>query len=320
MTFHGNSTFTGNIAAFAGGGMIFSLGATLTIKGDIMFVGNEAIFGGGLFVGRRASAEMRGRVVFKQCKAASGGAFAVLESNVNVIGNTTIVENYVVGIGSGILILNSNLSLSGITHLENNIAAIDGGGCYLSRSTLSLNGTIAITNNTAQFGLGGVMIFTEESTTVLLPQTAVNFTANTAARGGAVAVEDEASFAYCVTQAIRAYRITRCFLQFQISEQPNLPPRDVSLYFSSNYATEGGSDLYGGSIDICYLETTRDVSTSVEYFSNHIINSDNDLNVSSDPILVCLCEYSIPNCNILEHHKSVFPGGTMQLLAVAFGH
>ena len=320
VTFHGNSTFTGNIAAFAGGGMIFSLGATLTIKGDIMFVGNEAIFGGGLFVGRRASAEMRGRVVFKQCKAASGGAFAVLESNVNVIGNTTIVENYVVGIGSGILILNSNLSLSGITHLENNIAAIDGGGCYLSRSTLSLNGTIAITNNTAQFGLGGVMIFTEESTTVLLPQTAVNFTANTAARGGAVAVEDEASFAYCVTQAIRAYRITRCFLQFQISEQPNLPPRDVSLYFSSNYATEGGSDLYGGSIDICYLETTRDVSTSVEYFPNHIINSDNDLNVSSDPILVCLCEDSIPNCNILEHHKSVFPGGTMQLLAVAFGH
>ena len=134
------------------------------------------------------------------------------------------------------------------------------------------------------------MLFTGESTIALLPQTAVNFTANSAARGGAVAVEDITPFTYCILQDISADQVTKCFLQFPVS------------------------GLYGGSVDNCYLE-----STSASAGIDSVINSDSCLNVSSDPIRVCLCEDSISNCGILEHYKSVFPGGTMQLLAVALG-
>ena len=56
-------------------------------------------------------------------------------------------------------------------------------------------------------------------------------------------------------------------------------------------------ELYGSLIDNCHLETTPNVSASVEYFPNDIISSDNDLRMSSVPICVHLCENIIPNCS-----------------------
>ena len=68
MTFHGISTFTENIATGSGGGIFVEVRTTLMIEGDVMFVGNEAMFGGGL-------------------------SFEAIASSVSFIGNTTIVKN-----------------------------------------------------------------------------------------------------------------------------------------------------------------------------------------------------------------------------------
>ena len=81
-------------------------------------------------------------------------------------------------------------------------------------------------------------------------------------------------------------------------------------YFDNNTAEDAGDMLYGGWLDSY---------EPPDPFSELQNDDESPSLVSSDPVRVCICEESYPNCNITELEVKLFPGQTLTLSAVAVG-
>lgn len=78
-------------------------------------------------------------------------------------------------------------------------------------------------------------------------------------------------------------------------------PRDIVINGWNNTAGIAGSFLYGGSFANC---ETQEPSASFQ-----IIANESDLSpISSDPILVCICQNGRPNCSITFESITAYPG------------
>ena len=75
------------------------------------------------------------------------------------------------------------------------------------------------------------------------------------------------------------------------------------LLFTNNTATVAGNTLFGGRLPkgLLFLVNTED----------------NPSNIASEPTRVCLCEKSIPNCNLTSVMVKRYPGETYEFEAVA---
>ena len=78
-------------------------------------------------------------------------------------------------------------------------------------------------------------------------------------------------------------------------------PRDIVINGWNNTAGIAGSFLYGGSFANC---ETQEPSASFQ-----IIANESDLSpISSDPILVCICQNGRPNCSTTFESITAYPG------------
>ena len=79
--------------------------------------------------------------------------------------------------------------------------------------------------------------------------------------------------------------------------------------------------LYGGAIDNCEL-IGFDSSSSGKVFDTLVqINDTNHnitLNISSDPLRICLCKNNFPDCS-QSQYLQVYPGETFQISVVGVG-
>ena len=68
-----------------------------------------------------------------------------------------------------------------------------------------------------------------------------------------------------------------------------------------------GNDVYGRWIDLCRFSLITNFT-------------DNDYNsVTSNPIRICMCTNSIPNCSVAAYGVKLFPGQTIEIEVVAVG-
>ena len=132
----------------------------------------------------------------------------------------------------------------------------------------------------------------------------LNFVSNSAIYGGAMYIEDRDyidPFRYNFTGPV--------FVLFNFEDS-------VRLHFANNTASFGGDDIYGGWIGV----------NNYGYGDANILNHDmivfeeNKDTMASDPIRVCKCTNSIPNCTITEEEVELFPGQTVSLDVVAVGY
>ena len=95
------------------------------------------------------------------------------------------------------------------------------------------------------------------------------------------------------------------------------------MYFDSNTAVEGGTDLHGGSVDNCKINGFKfnlfyHGSTAISgYFYNVV--SENKSAISSEPLNICTCGNSVSNCSGSYHPEPVYPGGTLEIPVIAQG-
>ena len=192
---------------------------------------------------------------------------------------------------------------SGIVIFQNTLTNNNGGAITLYYATLIINeyANVKFINNKATYGAA---LYIDPSSRIFFTSPCnVSFINNTAVlAGGAIYVQD-------MPQS--AYLLTKCFFQFS-----DITDINVNVYFEGNSAGESGSVQYGGNIDYCILdrshsspciESSKSVFNMITHFGH---NDDSVSQISSDPIMICFCNQSMPlNCSdaIIEPIL-VYPG------------
>ena len=129
----------------------------------------------------------------------------------------------------------------------------------------------------------------------------LTFVFNSAIYGGAIYVEDRD---YIDPFNHNFSRSVFCTVNFE---------DNVRLHFANNTARFGGDDIYGGWIDI---------NNNYGHGNAKFNILDQDITMTSDPIRVCKCTNSSPNCTIIEEEMELFPGQifTLEIVAVGYGY
>lgn len=239
--------------------------------------------------------------------------FQVLFVHCNISSNN-ILKHEVGNSGTGAIFVNSNsyFKLQDISILSNNATGIVGIG-----SNIVFSGHVTITNNTGSSG-GGILLH-ENAVVYFEKHTNVTIAHNSARNtGGGICVE---SSDYIDSQEI-------CFFQVGYMVHINTSLVDtitVSVY--DNHAGLAGDNIFGGSIDRCYINHYP--SYNISYKSIYIFHtifklpsntqSISGSSISSPPRSICLCQNHRPKCH--GHFPSLhkFPGETFYIEAVLVG-
>ena len=90
----------------------------------------------------------------------------------------------------------------------------------------------------------------------------------------------------------------------------------TALVFSNNSAKYGGSNIYGGWIDYWYnnekLERNLRIPAVLQF-------EDDNPGIASEPTRICMCTNNIPDCDVSEIKRTIYPGESIALDAVAVG-
>ena len=147
-------------------------------------------------------------------------------------------------------------------------------------------------------------------TFAILPNTIVHWENNHASLGEAIYVQDASPVSYC-TSVVPCVPKKECFFQLPGKNLSN--GIDVKLVFMNNSADDAGSVLYGGAIDNCKLMEFNDLDSynCGEVFDMLVQNNDSDynstLNISSDPLQICLFGNNFLDCNKWKPVNYNFP-------------
>ena len=97
-----------------------------------------------------------------------------------------------------------------------------------------------------------------------------------------------------------------------------LPDSQILFYFINNSASEAGSAIYGNLRSIMEPYQNPLIGCDPDYI--YIEGKSNDYSkVSSEPVRVCMCANSVPNCSITERESEIYPGQIFIIEAVAVG-
>ena len=169
----------------------------------------------------------------------------------------------------------------------------------LTEMIFASNSTLLFTNNR---GTKGGALSMQQGATLTFNATklgvALHFTDNSAQRGGAIYVED--------------WRLIGSMFNLQCDASL------VKLTFRNNSALLGGNQIYGGWVDWFtdgrgMVGYNRDITKGILNFET-VTDSD----VASDPVRICLCKDSYPNCGITNYSIEIY-GHAANLNLVAVG-
>ena len=313
-----NTNFSSNVATKYGGGGIFikhmqsfpkcSISKSITFE-SVNFNNNSVYstnFGGGIAL-HSINFMVTGYVFHENSQ------FHVALSHCRIYNNH--VQSLEGGdSGTGAIFVNSNLhfQLSNTT-IFNNTAT----GIVAMNSNIILSNTISISHNHGTSG--GGMLLCQNAVMYLKAYTTVTIERNSADNtGGGICVETSE---YIESQEI-------CFFQFgyQIFVNHSLSKTiTVSLY--NNQARLAGNNVFGGSIDRCYM--IHGPKKTWAYESKPVFNKifkvpKNKLpvhssSVSSPPRQVCSCQNDRIDCKNVSRKLQRFPGETFYVDAVLAG-
>ena len=314
-----NTTFDDNV------GSIYTFNSNLNFSGNLMFknctepltVGNEITSqeGGVITSFRSTVIFMRGSTThFSNSRARDGGTILAIESTIKTYGETTIANNNLITItnssGGGISLKQSRFDINGKCNIVNN-SAVRGGGIHATSSTIAVSqqGSLQLIHNHAEFG-GGIYLEVNSKLYILKNEATLshnrkvyvlNFTGNHGNYGGAVYVVDDTNSGTCSSD-------NECFIQtlalHLIRFTASLDIANILL--SENYATEQGSNLFGGLLDRCipspFAEVHRKQNSMIHYsgvaYLQIITINAQTHSISSLPVRVCFCNLEHePDCN-----------------------
>jgi len=185
------------------------------------------------------------------------------------------------------------------------------------QSILVFQGNVTMQGNSGTDG--GGLVLCDRSYIYLKPYTNITLDSNRAWHsGGGIYADDECleTFPLCFFQLDK-----EIIYSFDLL-------RTVHIKMINNTAVYAGSDLYGGSVDYCYVPGVgaklllKPTGPQIfkKIFEFHPNTSDLSY-ISSNPSGICFCqpESVTPNCNISSHNVTVYPGEMFSLSVVVVG-
>ena len=213
------------------------------------------------------------------------------------------------GVSVGVVQLwKSQVTFLGSTVFTKNYTHSRPGAFYAHSSTLIFLGNVEFVNNTGYDG--GAQTLHAGSKIVIGKHAHIKFIGNHAEHfGGAVYIDNSNH------RALSESLIVLCFYELDTSNTSIKP----HVVFENNTADYAGSALYGGWIDFC-IDLRKKVMKHDFDFLFQVNERESDLSViSSNPLRVCLCVDSKPECSITHYNTSAYPGTTIELPVVAVG-
>ena len=286
------------------GGIISTTNGSKVIVTDSTFTHNSAKNGGALYAEQKSSisfvktflneirATTGGEVRINTNTALFGGGIYLSESDLLIEVDTSFSNNQANISGGGVHAnLKSSIMINSSVHFKSNQAISGyGGGINALNTSVTIGSTVDFVSNEAEFG-GGISLANSK-----LYDTAdddlvvyVNFTSNHANDGGALYVDDKYEcFLYSSSYPIA------CFLQTVI--------KGLHLNFDNNSAssTTRGDDLFGGLLDRCTTFSDENSSLLEQNGATQFRDLSNITSfdtVYSEPIRLCPCQNSQPNCS-----------------------
>ena len=304
------------------------------------FINNSAYFlGGAIGIRQKESSTVShiGDIVIKNCtfidnslKKGGNGGIAITSINFilteverhispqfkTFVTNCFFYHNYVhknkrMSAGTAVIFVKTNpyFSFQDIIIDSNNSSAILG-----LQSNLVLGGRIDISSNTAESG-GGILLC---QNAVLYFETGLDLVIyNNSAKhtGGGIAVESICM----VSKPI-------CFFQLATSSSEDYS--NISVTILNNTAKHAGDNLYGGSVDYCYMiensahdaPANKSLAVFYEIFNIHP-NGSGLPYITSPPDHVCICINNSANCDISDYNYpiSVYPGQMFNIEIILVG-
>ena len=299
---------------------------------------SQASFKGGGLTSYRSAVYFNGTTILAQNKARRGGGFLALESFVYVYGETTIASNIALDTGGGAYVYQSDFTVEGSTCIfTDNEAWNDGGGIHAISSLITTASNyykithLSFVNNNASQGGGAYfeansrlyILKREAESDDIIPRTKVSFTDNHGSKGGAIYVADETNSRACAES-------TECFFQvlsLHMVESSN--PNTINIFFSNNFASEAGDNIFGGLLDRCLPSTFAEIYRLKRKFNDDEPNMYTGLSyitrtsnvtlesIASSPVRVCFCVDGFPDCDHQPQMKTVKKGETFSMKVIA---
>ena len=233
----------------------------------------------------------------------------VMKSEI-ILCDAIILENE--GLWGVLTLIKSQVTFLRDTVFAQNDGVLGAGAIYARSSTLIFQGYVEFVNNTGYNG--GALALSAGSEIVIGRHAHLKFIGNHAKHVGGAIYIDNANH-----DVFSTFLTISCFYKLADSFNTSVIPH---ILVENNTADYAGSALYGGWIDFCTIERQRDKSFTGPGFDSLFQVNERELDTSaiaSNPLRVCLCIDSRPECNITQYNISTYPGTTIQLPAVAVG-
>ena len=255
------------------------------IIGDAVFMNNSGELGGAI------TAIEQSKVVFNTASAISihnntaiyGGGIYLAQSNLHVYHPFELTSNKASEYGGGIYASQSEIKFSFESEqtqtfeIFNNTALNGGALCaiasniQISKSSVKLNSNTAIMN-------GGAMYLGQNSKIYLLKDepdyimsddlnVRLDFTNNSAEKGGAIYVADNTNDGVLCQGANTQINQAECFIQTLRTYTRYIKTKFllINTFFTNNTAHQSGSDIYGGQLNQCTINTKAELATRFPY-------------------------------------------------------
>ena len=240
----------------------------------------------------------------------------VTNSNILVVKSEIIIRDAIIleneGLWGVVTLLKSQVTFLGDTVFAQNYGIRGAGAIYARSSTVIFQGNMEFVNNTGYNG--GALALSAGSEIVIGRFAHLKFIGNHAKHFGGAIYVDNANH-----DVFSTFLTISCFYKLADTFNTSVIPH---ILVENNTADYAGSALYGGWIDFCTIERQRDRWFTGPGFDSLFQVKERELDssvIASNPLRVCLCIDSRPECSITQYNISVYPGTTIQIPAVAVG-
>ena len=200
---------------------------------------------------------------------------SLIQSNLRVYHSIELTDNHATDFGGGIYAYQSDIEFkpeqNQRSDITKNTASNGEAICAIASNILISNTYMRVSSNIAK--VNGGAIYLEQNSKIYVQkheldipefeqQVRMDFTSNSAEKGGAIFVADNTNDGVICQGAKTEIYQTECFLQtlglyriFINFDYSNL----INTFFSDNTAHQSGSDIYGGLLDRCTINQNAEL-------------------------------------------------------------
>ena len=245
-------------------------------KGIVAFMNNFGDSGGAITAFfSEISFNTASTVTIFNNTATNGGGISLIQSNLRVYHCIQLTDNLATDFGGGIYAYQSNIEFKPKqkqrSEITENTASNGGAICAIASNIHISNTYMEVSSNIAKVNGGAIYLeqnskiyvqkYVSEAIYARLLKVRLDFTSNSAKKGGAIFVADNSNDGVICQGANTEIYQAECFLQtLGLYYWTGLYNTNyINIFFSNNTAHQFGSDIYGGLLDRCSINQNAEL-------------------------------------------------------------